>query len=757
METVRELLEGLQYIRNTLTFWAFLSVIGCVALYIFLRSSKFHGLWSELLGRVLLAEQIFQLAKYFLMGIFSILVLIVVMVGTAPLILKGIEQKSEIADKPVLSKNEDKKTQKAFSDALKVFQEEKDYEQALKLFTDLRPSLNTENSRETVNGLITASYYGSGKHREGLSEICKLYETKPQESIRYRFRIHAHTRRIAINDGFEAAEEVATYFQSSCGRKDFSPVWAGIPLAKMEYLKNGYTVHEESYSLSDEDADYLRKVIKHYPNDAFLDHAHYFLFQFDKVVGTNSILEEVSIVALAHLKSFNPNEHQQYISLLRRYLEKFPTSDRYSDIEYELTSSLLKSGSLSEGLELASQQELGVHQYLSQVSEGFSESVRRIGLLDSLRLAGDYRVSEILSSKWYKRGAWGFLSFHDLRIVLDAFESMGFLHLLKPQFGDLWREYCDMRGIQLIHSSKFRDALDHYRSHESALRASRILVPALLIERISYLEGLIGAAEQDDSQARIEAAIYLRELGAESLALDRFKAMSDDYGNPVEAQKALYLAGAMLRRMGDYGEAHDFFHRLWSSYPHSPLADDALAEVGWYYLIIGGEIEKAHDHFYKVLERYSDWNAADNALNWIAWSNLREGNYSEALAAYLRLSVNFASTRLGERAKETVERLRELVKSARVEKRLSAVRVSGNRISGVDRGVSSVRHGDKITEVNGYSVTDASTLKSALSSVTEDMTKVKIVRGTSEQELTFFFSVEEVTVYEPYLGTDRPH
>ena len=750
MKLVRTLLEGLQEVQNPITFWAFLSVVGLAAVYIFLRSPKFHGLWSELLGRTLFAEQMFRLAKYVVIGTFLLLVMIVIAALAAPLILARMELDSEV-EAIAISSNETEASRRAFKDALKVFKEEKDYSRALVLLTGVRPSLKSENSRETVDGLITASYYGSGMHREGLAEICQLYNTKPKTSIRYRFEIHAHTRKIAINEGFEVAEEVATRLQSTCGRKDFSPVWAGIPLAKMEYLKRGSTVFEEHFSLSKEDQRYLRDVITNYPDDAFLDHAHYFLFEFDEVIGTGSIIEDIAILSSAQLLRRSHLVGQPYTSLLKMYLEKFQRSDRYASIEFELTSSLLSSGLLAEGLELASKQGRGVGQYTPSISEGFTKSVRKTGLYESLRLAKEYETEGIFESAWYEGGVWGFLEFHDLRLVLEAFDSTDLIHYVRPSFGDLWNEYCDGRGIQLIRSNSYGEALDQYMDQKAALSDYGILVPGLLARRIRDLEGLMRADERDEPQARIDAAIYLREFGAESLALDRFQAIANDYGNPAEGQRALYLAGAMLRRMGRYDEAREWFYRLWELYPGGSLADDALAEVGWYHLMIVEEIEEAHGYFNSVLESYPDSNAADNALNWIAWSNSREGNYPEALARYLELSRSYAGTRLGDRAIGIVERVRKIVESARIEKRVVGVSVYGNRITEVDSGVEAVRYGDRIVEVNGYSVTDRSTLRSALNTVAGDSATVKVVRGTSETRLTFDLPVEEVTVYEEYL------
>ena len=110
----------------------------------------------------------------------------------------------------------------------------------------------------------------------------------------------------------------------------------------MEYLKEGATVFEEHFFHSWEDLQFLRKMIRHYPFDAFVDHAYYFTHQFDQVIGTESIIEDVSILAASQREDTGSPKQ---IALLKRYLEGFPNGPRVDDVSGALIAALLSSGS----------------------------------------------------------------------------------------------------------------------------------------------------------------------------------------------------------------------------------------------------------------------------------------------------------------------------------------------------------------------------------------------------------------------------
>ena len=125
MEFIKTLLEGLKEIQDPLTFWAFVSVVGIVALYAFLNSTRFHQLWSRTLGESLFPDQLLQLAKFFLVGFFLLLALVVLVAATAPLLLHEMGENDTKIEALQLSIDENEATRKAFNRGLRVFQEGK--------------------------------------------------------------------------------------------------------------------------------------------------------------------------------------------------------------------------------------------------------------------------------------------------------------------------------------------------------------------------------------------------------------------------------------------------------------------------------------------------------------------------------------------------------------------------------------------------------------------------------------------------------
>ena len=783
MALVNTLLEGLEEVRDPLTFWAFLSVVALVGLYAFLRSSRFHKLWSRTLGSTLSSHQVFHLATYFLVGVFAILVLLVITAATAPLILQKQKVEERKIEASFLSIDETAEARKLFYRALRIFEEDKDYAQTLDMFREVSDAVQTDFSRDVVNGYITASYYGEGSHREGLNHICRLYDEREKDSVRYRFDIHAHIRRIALTEGYDIAEELAIEYLTKCGRRDFSPVWAGIPLAKMEYLKEGRTVYEENFRLSHEDSSYLKNVIKYYPYDAFLDHAHYFLHQFNKVVGTDSIIEDVAMIALLQQKTsgarFRTNggrmngEHvggyivpPEFWYLFENYRERFEESGRYEEIKKTYIRSMLEAGVFPEALVLATEERDGVKEYWQEIIHGFSKSVERIGLRETLALSKKYDFQRMLLlgksegwvesddewsySQWdeYDGYVWDFLESMEMRTALENFAELSLVGSVRPNISSIWSRYFDIRGIRKLAEKNSVSALEEYHAQRDVLGTFDLPVPELLIKRIRRLEEMIHVSDKDAEQADLDVGIYLRDVGERRLAAKKFGALGNESSNPIVAQKALYLAGATLRRVKEYKAARDTFGTLFRRYPDGFLSDDALAEVGWYYLVVVEDHEEAYKYFEMVLDLFPDRNAADNALNWMATSKRRRRDYSGALKDYVALASNYAGSRLGRAAQGAIERMKALVESAETVTRLSDVGFRENRVIEVDGSESPLLIGDRIVRVDDYSVSDKDSLDAALATVAENHADVEILRGFAEERLIFRIPVEKVAVYD---------
>ena len=424
-------------------------------------------------------------------------------------------------------------------------------------------------------------------------------------------------------------------------------------------------------------------------------------------------------------------------------------------------------GRLEEGLELASTREGNVAQYVHEIKHGFTSSIGRIGLDMSLQLLKTFDLQVAVLARSHNsqsahvrsdnhfHAVWNFLSFYEPRSALVSLRAANLLEIIQHEFDYLWKRFLDDRGLKWISAGNFEKAFEEYRGHKLAFEAVNIPIPELLHQRLANLEWVLIAEGEGDAQALLEVAIFLRDVGAREGALERFEAVSNNAGNPIVAQKALYLGAAMLRRMDDYAAAKSVFSQLWKKYPEGQLADDALAEIGWYHLIVRREREKAHEYFNKVVELYPERNAADNALNWIAWSNLVAGDYASAFNNYMKLTVDYGASRLGRRAVKTAQKLKELLKSVRTVKRVAGIRVFENMVYGVDSRDSDFERGDRIIKLNGYSVTDRYSLKRALDSVSTKYTDVVVLRGSLDLRLTLRALVEEAEVYDRYWPDPR--
>jgi hypothetical protein len=137
--------------------------------------------------------------------------------------------------------DEDKDLKSALADALLLLKG-KEYPQARARFVELLSKARTDHMRTIIDGLVSATYDGSGQHRAGIDYLCKAYQGKPQEDVRYRFNFAVHLREIAEREGMNTAEELISTLRPTCKRSDLSYVWIGIPRVKSENLRNGMTL-----------------------------------------------------------------------------------------------------------------------------------------------------------------------------------------------------------------------------------------------------------------------------------------------------------------------------------------------------------------------------------------------------------------------------------------------------------------------------------------------------------------------------------
>jgi tetratricopeptide (TPR) repeat protein len=158
---------------------------------------------------------------------------------------------------------------------------EKNYPRAIASFQALLTQIREPVTRKTALDFLNASLYAGGRHRDALDLICQEHRGSPD--IPLLFDVHAHIRKLSLNEGYAAAAQLARQLRHVCNMPVFSAVWTGIPLVKMEYLRARTHVLDEKYILRDKDKIILSNVIAAEPDDAFVEFARYFLHDFANV------------------------------------------------------------------------------------------------------------------------------------------------------------------------------------------------------------------------------------------------------------------------------------------------------------------------------------------------------------------------------------------------------------------------------------------------------------------------------------------
>jgi tetratricopeptide (TPR) repeat protein len=437
------------------------------------------------------------------------------------------------------------------------------YKRALEDATD-------ESTSDKIRGMITATYYGQGLHREGLNFICEAYKARAVGDTRHVFAIHAHLRAIRRKEGVPAAETLASNMRRSCGRSDFTEIWAHVPLGLMEMVNNGVPMAEHSYKLSKEDTENLQRTILEKAKEAvngplpFHDFAIYFQRDF------GGVIQRFPKSTLRHLALYDfagEATGAEKIARIRTFLSEFPLDSRAPLMYQSLISELVQTGQTEEALGyVAKMDESAKNEAIDRILDPtFDASVK-------LQNEGDFKAA--------------------LAILVNSCKLFA------------------ARGMDCDRSAERRKSLALAVPLTESLEPSDKCVNSFVKLRSADNQFLRGArAVLDKCLSRLQA-------------------------DPVEAAKALYLLASASRSLGEYDRSADYLLRLVRGYPNHDLYDDALAELGFHYSMVAGNWPMAQTYLNEVVTKYSDRNAYDNALWWLARGHRDRGNYVEAMKYY---------------------------------------------------------------------------------------------------------------------------
>jgi tetratricopeptide (TPR) repeat protein len=239
-----------------------------------------------------------------------------------------------------------------------------------------------ETEAEYLRGMITATYYGQGLHREGLQYICDLYKTKASDDTRYVFAVQAHLRAIALKEGTSIAETVAQDFRTQCGRADYSEFWPSVPLGMMENLHDGALRSEYGYGLQDRDKARLKFWLQAKERSAaigkvaFGDYAHYFLGDFDIVLHD---FPKSKIRAPDLLDAGYMSRAPDGIKYLEQFVREFPKDKRAYFAFSEIISRYTSSGDRDDALKyLFVMHDLGIEPAVDAITSNMMTGIEKL-------------------------------------------------------------------------------------------------------------------------------------------------------------------------------------------------------------------------------------------------------------------------------------------------------------------------------------------------------------------------------------------
>jgi TolA-binding protein len=116
--------------------------------------------------------------------------------------------------------------------------------------------------------------------------------------------------------------------------------------------------------------------------------------------------------------------------------------------------------------------------------------------------------------------------------------------------------------------------------------------------------------------------------------------------SPEDQARGLLEDGRAYRKDGKTKQALDNFQTIVSGFPNTPFVDDALLEIGRYYLEVEGDTAKARDAFEQVTKRFPQSDGAPGAYYYLGRLIMDHastaGELDDALAQFARVQRLYA-------------------------------------------------------------------------------------------------------------------
>ena len=259
-------------------------------------------------------------------------------------------------------------------------------------------------------------------------------------------------------------------------------------------------------------------------------------------------------------------------------------------------------------------------------------------------------------------------------------------------------------------------------------------------EFLSHLETIQKVIEVSQNDL-LKSFLFIRSKKWESLSYNNILNYSltiletciEKKSNTIENQKCTYLKSTTYKRLGKYSNQVKTLEKFIRQYPDSHLVDDALADIGVYYLTIRHEPDIANDYFMRVYNEYPDDNAADNALDWMRKYYEGQNEYKKALVYATIIAKKYYGNRISYGLESSLRTFYQSVYGIIRHETLSGV-VDLNDSNGVvnvkvstNNKENMILSGDKILSIGGIEIRDTETYKFVLSNIYKRKDVVTIV------------------------------
>jgi len=383
-------------------------------------------------------------------------------------------------------------------------------------------------------------------------------------------------------------------------------------------------------------------------------------------------------------------EYRRAADCLAKYLDFFPDGKNNRDALYFLSYSLYSMGKYGEALknceklfieengkrftDEALKLKVTLLKKLNRLQEAVSamyiyinrnpqDTSSRVDLLKLLYLIKDYRKvidessfivdkEELLNNQHYKIALIYYLrglAFISLKNYSDGllclekvlsylpFETEGKEELFSSAtFYKGWAHYRLNRFSEAVES--FNYLIKNYPEDEFVQRAT-FLTAWCYFSLNKYQKALQYFSRIAEKEVELQhRALYLKakcfvNIEREDEALPLFRKIFTEFPSSLYADDALFEYSTILGKQGKVKEACDLYYRLFSKYPSSTLSEEALYRRGELYYN-HQMFQEAVESFRRYRNSFPQGRLMDASLHWEAVSDFEIGEVSEALSLW---------------------------------------------------------------------------------------------------------------------------